>query len=83
VIEKMASIVEGYLKECGQRDNVWLVGGTCELPGFADVFGKSLGMEVSLAPFSQGVTPLGIALSCLEKETRVQGNKKVRLKRVV
>jgi ethanolamine utilization protein EutJ len=67
VIEKMAGIVEGYLNECGHHENIWLVGGTCELTGFADIFGRSMGREVSLAPFSQGVTPLGIALSCLEE----------------
>jgi ethanolamine utilization protein EutJ len=65
VIEKMASIVDTCLLECGRRGPVWLVGGTCELSGFAGVFGRSMGVEVSLPPFSQGVTPLGIALSCL------------------
>jgi ethanolamine utilization protein EutJ len=68
VIEKMASIVDTCLVECGRRDPVWLVGGTCELAGFAGIFGGSMGLEASLPPFSQGVTPLGIALSCLAEE---------------
>ena len=68
VIEKMASIVDTCLAECGRRDPVWLVGGTCELAGFARIFGRSIGVEVSLPPFSQGVTPLGIALSCLAEK---------------
>jgi ethanolamine utilization protein EutJ len=68
VIEKMASIVDTCLVDCGRRNPVWLVGGTCELAGFAGIFGRSMGLEVSLPPFSQGVTPLGIALSCLAEE---------------
>ncbi len=73
VIEKMASIVDGCLEECGRRDRIWLVGGTCELEGFAEIFGRSLGEKVSLPPFSQGVTPLGIALSCLGQEDEAEG----------
>jgi len=67
VIEKMASIVHEYLEVCGRTGPVWLVGGTTELAGFEEVFGRSLGLEVNQAPYAQGVTPLGIALSCLHE----------------
>jgi len=67
VIEKMAAIVEGFLEESGPQEEIWLAGGTCELRGFAEAFGKAMGKDVFLSPYSQGVTPLGIALSCLEE----------------
>lgn len=65
VIEKMASIVEAYLSKCSSCGPLWLVGGTCELTGFAEIFARTIGLEVRTPSFSQGVTPLGIALTCL------------------
>jgi len=72
VIEKMAGIVDVCLEECGRREPVWLVGGTCELKGFDRIFGRSIGLEVFVPAFSQGVTPFGIALSCLDEEVSLE-----------
>ncbi len=63
VIQKMASIVDSSL-EGGQVNTVYLVGGTCTLTGFEEVFQKELAIEVvkPVNPFL--VTPLGIAMNC-------------------
>ncbi len=65
VIDKIASIVAGYLKEFDSLSQVCLVGGTCELKGFNKVVQKSLGIETFTPLHPQVITPLGIALSCL------------------
>jgi len=65
VIEKIASIVASYLKEFDGLDKVCLVGGTCELDGFADIFAENIGMQTFRPPIPQLITPFGIALSCL------------------
>lgn len=66
VIEKMASIVETYLQPFSDLNAVCLVGGTCELEGFADIVQNTLHVHVFRPEFPQFITPLGIALSCLE-----------------
>jgi ethanolamine utilization protein EutJ len=68
VIEKISSIVASALKAFDRTKQVWLVGGTCELEGFAAVVGKSLGLETFQSRFPQMITPFGIALSCLGAE---------------
>jgi len=83
VIEKMASIVQEYLEDNGQPGPVWLVGGTTELAGFGEVFGRSLGMDVSQAPYAQGVTPLGIALSCIREGNQAEERREAPRLRIV
>ena len=58
----MATIVE---KEIQGRDVdiVYLVGGTCMMPGVEDVFEKRLGIKVVKPDNPLLVTPIGIAKS--------------------
>lgn len=65
VIDKIASIVEPHVGPQSGVERVCLVGGTCELDGFADIVAKNLGLEVFRPPVPQVITPYGIALSCL------------------
>jgi len=67
VIEKIASIVASYLKQFDDLTRVCLVGGTCELEGFTEVTHKSLNLETFRPKFPGFITPLGIALSCLDE----------------
>lgn len=69
VIEKIASIAASYLKQFDPLEKVCLVGGTCELEGFAELFAKNIGIETFRPKVPQFITPLGIALSCLEAGT--------------
>ena len=69
VIEKIASIAAAYLKQFLPLEKVCLVGGTCELEGFANIFAKNIGIETFRPTVPQFITPLGIALSCLEART--------------
>lgn len=68
VIEKISSIVSSCLRKFGEVKRVCLVGGTCELKGFSEIVGQSLGLESFLPEVPQVITPFGIALSCLEAE---------------
>jgi len=68
VIEKIASIVDTCLKEFNELSEVCLVGGTCELAGFDEIVRKSLNLKAFRPDFPQFITPLGIALSCLDTE---------------
>jgi ethanolamine utilization protein EutJ len=65
VIEKIASIAASYLKKFDRLEKVCLVGGTCELEGFADIFAENIGIETFRPEVPQFITPFGIALSCL------------------
>ena len=65
VIEKIASIAAAYLEAHDDLRRVCLVGGTCALEGFTDVAQKSLNQEAFRPQFPGFITPLGIALSCL------------------
>ncbi len=66
VIEKIASIVADYLKAFDGLTQVCLVGGTCELDGFTEVAQQYLDQS-TFRPGRPGlITPLGIALSCLD-----------------
>lgn len=67
VIEKIASIVDTCLRDFKDLTKVCLVGGTCELEGFAKIVQKALNLETFRPDFPQLITPLGIALSCLDK----------------
>ena len=74
VIEKIASIAASYLKEFDTLEKVCLVGGTCELEGFADIFAENIGIETFRPTIPQFITPFGIALSCLAAGTgRTEG----------
>jgi ethanolamine utilization protein EutJ len=67
VIEKIASIVDGSLEKFDNLTEVCLVGGTCELEGFEDIVQKSLHLKTYRPEYPQFITPLGIALSCLDE----------------
>ena len=67
VIEKIAGIVADSLQKFDNLTEVCLVGGTCELDGFADIVQKSLHMKAFRPEYPQFITPLGIALSCLDE----------------
>jgi ethanolamine utilization protein EutJ len=66
VIEKIASIVASYLQPFDDLTQVCLVGGTCELEGFDEIVQKTLSLKAFRPEFPQFITPLGIALSCLD-----------------
>jgi ethanolamine utilization protein EutJ len=66
VIEKIASIAASYLKQFDTLEKVCLVGGTCELEGFTPIFAENIGIETFRPQSPQFITPLGIALSCLD-----------------
>jgi len=66
VIEKIASIVNTCLQQFDDLTDVCLVGGTCELEGFTDIFQKTVSVKAFRPEFPQFTTPLGIALSCLD-----------------
>jgi ethanolamine utilization protein EutJ len=66
VIEKIGSIAATYLDEFDDLEKVCLVGGTCELEGFSDIVAQNIRLETFRPKFPQFITPLGIALSCLD-----------------
>jgi ethanolamine utilization protein EutJ len=66
VIEKIASIAASDLNKFDKLEKVCLVGGTCELEGFTDIFAENIGIETFRPEIPQFITPLGIALSCLD-----------------
>jgi ethanolamine utilization protein EutJ len=66
VIEKMASIVDTCLQKFDNLTEVCLAGGTCELEGFDEIVQKTLSMKAFRPEYPQFITPLGIALSCLD-----------------
>ena len=68
VIEKIASIVDSCLQQFDNLSDVCLVGGTCELEGFAEIVQKALRIKTFRPEFPQLTTPMGIALSCLETD---------------
>lgn len=70
VIEKIASIVDSCLQQFDYLTDVCLVGGTCELEGFAEIVQKALRIKTFRPEFPQFTTPMGIALSCLNPEDR-------------
>ena len=66
VIEKMASIVDTCLQKFDNLTEVCLAGGTCELEGFEEIVQKTLSIKAFRPEYPQFITPLGIALSCLD-----------------
>ena len=67
VIDKISAIVEQHLKPWPGVETIHLVGGTCELEGLDRIMAENLGRRVERPLFPQAVTPLGVALSCLDK----------------
>lgn len=67
VIQKIASIVQSHIKGFNV-ENIYLVGGTCCLKNFEKVMAKETKINTikPLNPFL--VTPLGIAINCVEKK---------------
>ena len=65
VIEKIASIAASYLKEFEDLTQICLVGGTCELEGFTEIAQQSLNLTTFRPHRPRYITPLGIAMSCL------------------
>jgi ethanolamine utilization protein EutJ len=66
VIEKMASIVDTCLQQFDNLTEVCLVGGTCELKGFDEIVQETLSVRAFRPEYPQFITPMGIALSCLD-----------------
>ena len=65
VVEKMAYIVQGFLKG-HSVDTIYLVGGPCCFEQFEQVFEKILGIPTVKPAVPLLVTPLGIAQNCTE-----------------
>jgi ethanolamine utilization protein EutJ len=65
VFQKMATIVSYHLRD-QPMEIIYLVGGTCSFPGIGEVLRAETGLEAALPVHPMLVTPLGIALSCLE-----------------
>lgn len=63
VIEKVASIINRYIKEHNVEE-ISLVGGTCCLTGIETIIEKQTGIYTHKPKNPMFVTPLGIALSC-------------------
>ena len=63
VIEKMASIVNRYVKK-DEVDTLYLCGGTCCLTGIEKVFEKETGIKTVKPANPFLVTPTGIAMNC-------------------
>ena len=63
VIEKMASIVNRYVKK-DEVDTLYLCGGTCCLTGIEKVFEKETGIRTIKPANPFLVTPTGIAMNC-------------------
>ncbi len=72
VIDKISSIVGRHLEPWPGIETIHLVGGTSELEGMARAMGRNLGRRVERPFFPQAVTPLGVALSCLEQAGTVK-----------
>ena len=63
VIEKMAAIVNRYVKK-DEADTLYLCGGTCCLTGIEKVFEKETGIRTVKPANPFLVTPAGIAMNC-------------------
>lgn len=63
VIEKMASIVNRYIKKA-ETDTIYLCGGTCCLTGIEGIFQKETGIKTIKPQNPFLVTPAGIAMNC-------------------
>lgn len=72
VFEKIATITKAHLKDY-HPEALYLVGGSCAYPGFAELMEKELAIKTYLPDLPLLVTPLGIAIECKNAaEGRVQ-----------
>lgn len=66
VAERMISIVKKYIRGY-EVETIYVVGGACSFDGFEDLFEKELKIK-TLKPYEPMlVTPLGIAISCINR----------------
>ena len=65
-IDKVTTIIERACRDY-EVPEVILVGGTAELTGIEDRVQKRLGIEVHKPSHPMFVTPMGIALGCVQK----------------
>lgn len=75
VFQKMASIVNHHLRRHPAMP-VYLVGGTSSFPGIEEVMAAETGRSVERPVHPLLVTPLGIALRCLETEMAQVGHRR-------
>ncbi len=69
VMEKVGSIVNRHVHECGVNvDRLTLVGGACAYPGMAQVIEDYAGLPTSVPERPVFVTPLGIAMLDQERK---------------
>ena len=73
VMEKVGTIVSRHIQDW-PVESITLVGGASAFPGFDTVIEQATGIPTSVAPESQWVTPLGIALGGLEHPTAALTN---------
>ncbi|MBW1979618.1 MAG: ethanolamine utilization protein EutJ [Deltaproteobacteria bacterium] len=71
VFQKMATIVRQHLQG-HQVETIYLVGGTSSFPGIEGVMEEETGLPVVRPTSPLLVTPLGIALSCLQSAGRAE-----------
>lgn len=69
VFEKVATITKRHLAGY-ETEALYLVGGTCAFPGFAELMEIETGIKTYLPEKPLLVTPLGIALACRNIEVR-------------
>lgn len=65
VVEKMATITKNFIKDY-PVDKIYVVGGASTFDGFEEVFAAECGVKTLKPRHSLLVTPLGIALCCVE-----------------
>lgn len=66
VIEKISSIISRHIRNYDVKE-ISLVGGTCCLEGIEEIIEKKTGVFTHKPSNPMFVTPLGIALSCMEQ----------------
>ncbi|HZG71950.1 MAG TPA: ethanolamine utilization protein EutJ [Chondromyces sp.] len=65
VVEKMAAIVKSHIRGSGVN-KIYVVGGACCFDEFEKVFYEEIGVETIKPVHPLLITPLGIALNCVE-----------------
>lgn len=66
VIEKVASIINRHVRDYPVKE-IYLVGGTCCLEGIEDIIAKQINLPIYKPQNPMFVTPLGIALNCMQE----------------
>ena len=65
VLEKIAAIIRSFLEGFDGIEEIYMVGGTCEIEEVSKVISEELNIRAIRPYFPQAITPYGIALSCL------------------